>query len=159
MTPVQMIRTLFEYNDALNRRLWDSIMTVSEEQFVQELDYSRGSLRDQALHITSSEGGWLRGLQGDPKARRFRIDPADHPTPVTGRVAWEETAAELLAYVKALTEAELEETPPGMPGPRWQALLHLANHGTDHRSQILRILADFGAPTFEQDMIFHMWDM
>ena len=159
MTPVQMIRTLFEYNDALNRRLWESIMTVSDDQFVQEVGYSRGSLRDQALHVTSAEGGWLRGLQGDPKARRFRIDPADHPTPSTARAAWEETAAELLACVTSLTESQLEETPPGMPGPRWQALLHLANHGTDHRSQMLRILADFGAPTFDQDMIFHMWDM
>ena len=156
MSPVEMIRTLFEYNDALNRRLWESIMTVSDEQFVQELDYSRGSLRDQALHLATAEGGWLRGLRGEARARRYRLDPADHPTPSTGRAAWEKTAEELLAYVNGLSEADLEETPPGMPSPRWQALMHLANHGTDHRAQILRILADFGAPTFEQDMIFHV---
>ena len=53
--------------------------------------------------------------------------------------------------------ADLEETPPGLPVPRWQALLHLANHGTDHRAQMLRILADLGAPTFEQDLLFHVW--
>lgn len=157
MSPVEMIRTLFEYNDALNRRLWESIMTVSDEQYVQEVGYSRGSLRDQALHLTTAEGGWLRGLRGEADAQRFRLDPADHPTPAAGRAAWEETAADLLAYVTSLTEADLEETPPGMPGPRWQALLHLANHGTDHRAQMLRILADFGAPTFDQDIVFHLW--
>jgi uncharacterized damage-inducible protein DinB len=157
MTPIEMIRTMFVYNDALNRRLWESIMTVSDEQFVQEASYSRGSLRDQALHLTTAEGGWLRGLRGEADARRYRLDPADYPTPSAGRAAWEETAAELLAYVNGLSQEELEETPPGMPGPRWQALLHLANHGTDHRAQMLRILADFDAPTFEQDLIFHVW--
>jgi uncharacterized damage-inducible protein DinB len=157
MTPIEMIRTLFEYNDALNRHLWESIMTVSDEQFVQELDYSRGSLRDQALHITIAEGGWLRGLRGEPDARRYNLDPADHPTPSAGRAAWQETAAELLEYVNGLSQEALEETPRHMPGPRWQALMHLANHGTDHRAQILRILADYGAPTFEQDMIMHVW--
>jgi uncharacterized damage-inducible protein DinB len=28
---------------------------------------------------------------------------------------------------------------------------------TDHRAQMLRTLHDFGAPTFEQDMIFYLW--
>lgn len=157
MTSVEIIRTLFDYNDALNRRLWESIMTVSNEQFVQEVSYSRGSLRDQAIHLTTTEGGWLRGLRGEPDARRYRLDPGDYPTPAAGQAAWQETAAALVNYVNTLTQADLEETPPGMPGPRWQALLHLANHGTDHRAQILRLLADFGAPTFEQDLIFHVW--
>ena len=157
MTPADVIRTMFEYNDALNRRLWESLMAVSDEQFVQEVGYSRGSLRDQAIHLTSAEGGWLRGLQGDPNARGYSLDPADYPTPAAGRTAWEKTAGDLLAYVSGLSQAELEETPPGLPVPRWQALLHLANHGTDHRAQMLRILADLGAPTFEQDLLFHVW--
>jgi uncharacterized damage-inducible protein DinB len=157
MTPIDMIRTLFEYNDAMNGRLWDSIMTLSDEQLAQEVGYSRGSLQDQALHLTSAEGGWLRGLRGEPDARQFHIDPADHPTPAAGQAAWQETAGELLTYVSGLTQAELEETPAGIPVPRWQALLQLANHGTDHRAQMLRILADFGAPTFEQDLLFHVW--
>jgi uncharacterized damage-inducible protein DinB len=157
MVPTDLIRTLFEYNDAMNRRLWECIVTLSDEQYVQEVGYSRGSLRDQALHLTSAEGGWLRGLRGDPNARQFSVGPADHPTPAAGQAAWQETAAELLAYVSGLTQDELEETPPGLPISRWQTLLHLANHGTDHRAQMLRILADFGAPTFEQDLLFHVW--
>jgi uncharacterized damage-inducible protein DinB len=157
MTSVEMIHTLFEYNDALNRRLWESIMTVSDEQFVREVAYSRGSLRDQAIHLTTTEGGWMRALRGEPDARRYSLDPADYPTPAAGRAAWEGTAAELLAYVNGLSQEDLEETPPGLYGPRWQVLLHLANHGTDHRAQMLRLLADTGAPTFDQDLIFHVW--
>ena len=45
-------------------------------------------------------------------------------------------------------------TPQRVTG--WQVLLHVVNHGTDHRGQILRILHDFGAPTFDQDLMGYL---
>jgi len=45
----------------------------------------------------------------------------------------------------------------GIPGPNWQALLHLANHGTDHRSTVLEHLHALGVPTFDQDLILWLW--
>jgi uncharacterized damage-inducible protein DinB len=35
----------------------------------------------------------------------------------------------------------------------------MVNHGTDHRAQVLRSLHDFGAPTFNQDLIIHLWQL
>jgi uncharacterized damage-inducible protein DinB len=40
----------------------------------------------------------------------------------------------------------------------WQVLIHVVNHGTDHRAQILRILHDFGLKTTSQDFIFYVYD-
>jgi uncharacterized damage-inducible protein DinB len=37
-------------------------------------------------------------------------------------------------------------------------LLHVANHGTDHRAQLLRLLHDLGVKTTSQDYIFHVYD-
>jgi len=51
-------------------------------------------------------------------------------------------------YVETLTEAALEENPIEIPSPRWQVLLHIINHGTDHRSTVLQRLTEFGVPTF-----------
>jgi uncharacterized damage-inducible protein DinB len=34
---------------------------------------------------------------------------------------------------------------------------HVVNHGTDHRAQVLRILYELGAPTFEQDIMEYLW--
>jgi uncharacterized damage-inducible protein DinB len=39
----------------------------------------------------------------------------------------------------------------------WQVLLHVANHATDHRAQILRVLHDLGAETTYQDYIFYVY--
>jgi uncharacterized damage-inducible protein DinB len=40
----------------------------------------------------------------------------------------------------------------------WQVLLHVGNHGTDHRAQLLRLLNDLGVKTGPQDYIFYVYD-
>lgn len=40
----------------------------------------------------------------------------------------------------------------------WQVLLHVVNHATDHRAQLLRILHDLGVKTGPQDYIFYVYD-
>jgi uncharacterized damage-inducible protein DinB len=40
----------------------------------------------------------------------------------------------------------------------WQVLLHVANHGTDHRAQILKLLNDLGIQTIYQDYIFYIFE-
>jgi uncharacterized damage-inducible protein DinB len=39
----------------------------------------------------------------------------------------------------------------------WQVLLHVVNHGTDHRAQLLRLLNDLGVNTVSQDYIFYVY--
>ena len=44
-----------------------------------------------------------------------------------------------------------------LDNPRWEILLHVANHATDHRSQILAVLHQyFHVKTVEQDMILYL---
>ena len=40
----------------------------------------------------------------------------------------------------------------------WQVLLHVVNHGTDHRAQLLRLLNDLGIETTYQDYIFYVFE-
>lgn len=157
MVSVDLLRTLLEYNDALHRRLWDSILQLNDAQFVAEIPYSHGSIRNQMVHLAGVDGRWLRGLKELPDPRSFRPDPASYPTRQSAFELWDEVAQEARAYAVALDETSLLRTPQGMAGPAWQVLLHMVNHGTDHRAQVLRALHDFGAPTFDQDLILYLW--
>jgi uncharacterized damage-inducible protein DinB len=157
MVALDMVRGLVAYNYALNDKLWESIMQLSEEQFVAEIPYSHGSVRNQAVHVAGVDGRWLRGLRGEPDARSFRPAPEDYPTRQAARELWDGVAADFKAYVAALGEDDLAAVPPGMKEPRWQIITQVVNHGTDHRAQLLRILHDFGAPTFGQDLIMFWW--
>jgi uncharacterized damage-inducible protein DinB len=151
------VHVYLQYHYALTRRLWESIQHLSDEQFVAQIPYSRGSIRDHLVHLATTDTRWLRGLQGQPDARLLKFNPADYPTRQAAQTLWDGVAQDALAYISGLDDDAMQRTPPGMPGPAWQVLMHLANHGTDHRAQVLRALHDFGAPTFDQDLIYYLW--
>lgn len=157
MQAVEMVRTLFEYDTAQWRRVWQSAATLTPEQFAQEIPYSHGSVRSQLFHVTDVAERWLRGLQGDANAYHFNLNPDDYPALEDLRAKWEQVSAATLAHVNALADADLDATLPGMRGPTWHVLAHLVNHGTDHRAQTLAALHHLDAPTFAQDLIFTLW--
>jgi uncharacterized damage-inducible protein DinB len=152
-----LFRALIDYDQALWRRTWESIFSLPQELFTREVPYSHGSLRNQMVHVAATQARWLRGLRGDADARSFRPKPEDYPTRESARALWEGTSGELTAHVASMTDEDLEATARGMRGPAWHVLAHLVNHGTDHRAQVLRVLHDFGAPTFDQDLVMHLW--
>ncbi|MCB9450007.1 MAG: DinB family protein [Anaerolineaceae bacterium] len=156
MLTADVVRAMLDYNYAFQRRLWDSIMTLTDDQFTTDIPYSHGSIRNHMVHLASVDGGWLRGLQEDPNARAYRFDPAQYATRERVRAICEQSASEVTAYAAPLNDAALMVQPKGLPLTVWQTLLHLVNHGTDHRAQVLRALHDFGAPTFDQDYVYHV---
>ena len=67
MSSAEMIRTFIEYHYALSRRVWESIDQITEEQFVQNDAYSRGSIRNLMVHLANSDRRWLAGLKNQPE--------------------------------------------------------------------------------------------
>ena len=65
------------------------------------------------------------------------------------RASWNSGAQELIAYMDQLGDAELNANPKDVARRRWEVLVHLVNHGTDHRSTILQ--REFDMPIFDQD--------
>ena len=66
------------------------------------------------------------------------------------------------AYLAELRDDMLFEKPIKEPEEDkdlivWQVLLHVVNHGTDHRAQLLRVLNDLGVKTEYQDYIFYVY--
>lgn len=157
MEGLDAIRALIDYHYSLYSRVWESVEQLTEEQFHQDLKYSHGSIRDQLVHVINTDASWLKGLEGDPEARKFRIEAEEFPTRQALKELWEEVAVEVRGYVESLSQEDLDRVPPRFRGPTWQVLLHLVIHGTDHRAQILQGLHALGASTFDQDLIFHLW--
>jgi uncharacterized damage-inducible protein DinB len=58
-------RHFYDYHFTENRKIWDSYVTpLSHEQFTEHVDYSRGSVRDQIVHLMSVDEAWFSGLRG-----------------------------------------------------------------------------------------------
>ncbi len=150
-------RNLFDYHFTRNRELWQHcIATLTPDQFVQETNYSIGSLRNQCVHLQNIDERWFSGLRG-LDVPDF-ADPAAYPDAASVRAKWDAVEADMREYLADLKDSTLAED--FMPGVKvWQILFHVINHGTDHRAQMLAGLHALGAPTFAQDYFFFANDM
>lgn len=155
MNSQTMLEALFGFNQAMNERLWAILMEhVSDEEFVEPDVYSRGSLRNQLVHIADALRFWQRGLLG--RRDLPGIEAEEYGTRAAARAICRQADEEMVATVGGLSEAELERVPDGWGQPVWVGLLQVALHGVDHRAQILRALHDRGTPTFEQNFAMYM---
>lgn len=152
---LELVKTSIEYHIEMTNRLWNSINYITEEQFLADDPYSRGSVRNLMAHLASTDRRWLAGLKNTEDVGHLRFE--DFSTRAEAQQIFEPVIHNLSEYVNLLTEEELNQNPNDISNPRWQVLLHLINHGTDHRSTVLQRLHEFGAPTFDQDFIIWLW--
>jgi len=155
-------RHFYGYHFAENRKIWDSYVTqLSHEQFTQAVDYSHGSVRDQIVHLMSVDEGWFIELRGVEFPEPF--PPATVDDRKTIRAYWDNVEQNMRDYLAQLRDDMLFDKPIQEPEEDkdlmvWQVLLHVANHGTDHRAQLLRLLNDLGVKTTSQDYMFYVYE-
>jgi uncharacterized damage-inducible protein DinB len=154
-------RHLYNYHFSENRKIWNYFLTdLPQEQFIQNVDYSMGSVRNQIVHLMSVDDTWFSGLRGIeiPDA----LNPANFDERDVIRAYWDKVEQNMRDYLAALRDDMLFEKPFADGEDKdlilWQVLLHVVNHGTDHRAQILRLLSDLGIRTPPQDYIFYVYD-
>jgi uncharacterized damage-inducible protein DinB len=153
-------RQLYEYHFAENRKIWDTfIISLSQEQFIQPVAYSIGSVRNQVVHLMSCDDFWFSGLRGleMPDMR----NPELFPDRKTVRAEWDIIEQNMRDYLANLRDDMLFDHPL-QDGDEilflWQVLMHVIIHGADHRAQLLRLLNDLGLETGPQDYIFYVFD-
>lgn len=153
-------RHFYGYHFSENRNLWDSyVASLSNEQFTQVVNYSHGSVRDQIVHLISVDDAWFSGLRG--LEIPATLNPAEFEERESIRLHWDRVERDMRDYLAGLQDDMLFDKP--LEGEDedlalWQVLLHVVNHGTDHRAQILRLLNDLGVRTTSQDYIFYVYD-
>jgi uncharacterized damage-inducible protein DinB len=123
--------------------------------------YSLGSVRDQIIHLISADELWFSELQAIEPAEP--LPPADFDDRNFIRTRWDEVEQNMRAYLAALRDDMLFSKPIKEPEEDkdlivWQVLLHVVNHATDHRAQLLRVLNDLGVKTTSQDYIFYVYE-
>ena len=152
----------YNYHFAENRKVWEHVASLSFEQFTQKVDYSRGSVREQLVHLLDAEDMWFSELRGaqplEPLPETVDTDDRD-----AIRAHWDKVEENIRAYLADLQDEQLfskriKEPEEDKDLIVWQVLLHVVNHATDHRAQLLRVLHDLGVETKYQDYIFYVYE-
>ena len=125
------------------------------------MNYSHGSVRDQFIHLIGADDLWFSELQNIYPLKPYQ--PADHDDRKEIRLYWDSIEQRMNKYLVDLRDDMLSSAPIEEPEDdkgliTWQVLLHVVNHATDHRAQMLRLLNELGAKTTYQDFIFYIYD-
>lgn len=144
------IRYLFAYDRWATRRILDALDGVPASAWGATGAVGDRGLGSILVHQLGAAQRWRNGLAETGLVPRPEREPL--PAPETLRPAWEAEWAAFDAWLETLDEAFLARTDDGVPF--WQMLVHLANHGTQHRSEAAGLLTAEGHSPGDLDMIF-----
>jgi uncharacterized damage-inducible protein DinB len=154
----QDIQILYKYNEWANARILNSASKLTNEQFIAPASFTHRELRGTLTHILSAGWVWRTRWQGESPAHP--IKPEDFPTFDSLRARWLEEEQALNIFVDILTDEKLISTfqyktlrGEAMENILWQAMAHVVNHGTQHRSEAAAILTELGQSPGDVDLI------
>jgi len=147
---IKDIHLIYEYNYWANKRILAASANVTQEQFDAPGSFPYGGLRGTLLHILDTEWGW-RGLFQSIDSASDLLE-TDFPTIAAFEAHWREEESAMRAYVAGLSDEDMEShlnytTDTGIKRDRilWHCLLHVVNHGTQHRGDPAPFAAKFNA--------------
>ena len=160
----EYLQRMIDYHYWAQNKVWECIMSLTNEQIHHDPGYSRGSIHAQLMHMYIVEWMWYRIIIHDvPKQREGWPNPDDLQTREQIRAAWDTLEPQVRSFVQNATEEQLNRMvmQPLMDPPpwstAWEAVIYIVTHAADHRSQILQLIHNQGGKTVMQDFIRYVW--
>ena len=154
----QDILLLYQYNQWANAKILNAAANVTQEQFVAPASFPHGGVRGTLVHALSAEWIWRTRWEGTSPTHLLQAN--DFPDFQSLRLRWADEEGRLLSFVENITEERLNSTfdytnTSGKPFTRvlWQAMAHVVNHGTQHRTEAAAMLTDLGCSPGDIDLI------
>ncbi|MDX1378608.1 MAG: DinB family protein [Anaerolineales bacterium] len=160
----QDITLLYKYNQWANAKILNTASNVTHEQFVAPANFPHGGLRGTLVHTLFAEWIWRHRWEGASPV--VHLNPEDFPTFESLQLRWADEEGLLMKFVEDVTDQRLEShfqytSTEGNPYQRvlWHTMLHLVNHGTQHRSEAAALLTDFGHSPGDIDFVYFLSEM
>ena len=154
------IRTHIRYSGWASRKLLDAARAVPREDVARPNGISHHSFLGTLAHIYEADTIWYIRVV-DPSEPL--VQDADLPAL---EQAWPALQRKWEAWSDRLADSDLERVVAykmmnGTPGstPLWQIILHVVNHATLHRGQVMGMLRQMGMEPPHTDLIYYYRDL
>ena len=145
------MKALYDYTHWATDKLLETATQLNEAQFNDEMSNGIGSIRVTLVHIVGAHWIWRERWQGNSPGAL--LNPDDFPTFEAIQQRWQAEKQRMNDLFATLHDEDLERqfsyTNTRFPGrtlqlPLWQAMQHVLNHDTQHRSEIAMRLTELG---------------
>jgi uncharacterized damage-inducible protein DinB len=153
------ILTLYDYNYWVNALILKTATQLSPEQYTAPSSVSHGSLRGTLVHCLGGEWVWrLRCQEGiSPPALPDEEELSSFDSLVQ---RWQEEETNMRNYLASLQDVDLTRTVSytsttgnSYENTLWHLLVHVVNHGTQHRAEAAVILTEYGYSPGDIDLL------
>ena len=159
---IEDIQFIYEYNYWANGKILEAAVKVTDEQFFAPGSFSYGGLYGTLFHVLDAEYGW-RQLFETNFTTSEDLDRALVSNFQSLKEEWGKEEQAMRAYLNGLTDEDVVShkkyvNNEGVHRDRilWHCLLHVVNHGTQHRSEAAVLLTDFGCSPGDLDFTFFL---
>ena len=156
----QDILTLYKYNAWSNAKILDAASRVTHEQLLAPVPFPHGSLRGTLVHAMFAE--WVWRNRWDGTSPTFKLEPDQFPTFASLRARLADEEPKLMKFAADVTDERLYTrfkytSTEGVPHERvlWEAMAHLINHSTQHKTEAAAILTGFNHSPGDIDLILY----
>lgn len=139
----------FEYTRWASLKLIDACGRLTEAELTRDLQVSHRGVLQTMQHIYYADRTWLARLEG--RTLPSFQDPDPGPSLEDLKTVWADVHAALIEFVarapEELFESELRFQRLDGSAHRmehWKVLLHIVNHATLHRGQVMAMLRQLG---------------
>lgn len=156
MVPNATLLTHLDYTLWASSKLLDAASRLTPHQISLDLKVSHTSVLTTLQHIYYADRTWLARLTGQ---QIHFADPDPGPSLDDLKEAWPPVIAALRAYVASATDLEFNLTATRLNGAtftcaRWKIILHVVNHATLHRGQVMAMLRQLGQVPPATDLFY-----
>ena len=145
------IRSLFAYDRWATRRVLAVLDGLDSAVWSRSHDVGDRGLGGILVHHLGASQRWRIGLQtqGADEGPEPELEPL--PTIDELRERWHAEWVAVDAWLPTLTDGLVQYVHEGVPV--WQMLVHVVNHGTQHRAEAAALLTAEGRSPGELDLI------
>jgi uncharacterized damage-inducible protein DinB len=143
------LRFLAAYERWATTRLLDAAEGIDDATWSQANVVGERGLGGILVHHLGAYQRWRNALAETGTLPRPEREPLLDVSELRSR--WEAEWPAMDAWLASLTPADLERTDDGVPW--WQCLLHVFNHGTQHRSEVAALLTEVGRSPGDLDLV------
>lgn len=147
------VRWLFAYDRWATRRVLTALDGLDDSAWTRRDVVGERSLGDVLVHQLGAAQRWRVSFQtgGDDDAEYPAPEKEPLPSVDELRQRWEREWAVVDAWLPSVTDEFIAHIHNGVP--IWQMLVHVVNHGTQHRAEVALLLTADGRSPGDLDMI------
>ena len=143
------IRLLFAYDRWATRRILNTAEDVAPEVYARPETVGERGLAGVLVHALGAHQRWRSAWQGLDEKPRPEREPLLSALDLRAR--WEAEWSVLDAWFADLAPDAPNRLFDGLP--MWQTMVHVVNHGTQHRSEAAALLTADGHSPGELDLV------